>query len=332
MAIKIPVVGMDNHKGSDVRFLSFSRQPWLTTMVSDYIEFEPYDATRTYAANTVFFILAGVYREVRDQFRDRKAIIDVCLEARMPMWDELYTLKEPHHAIMYGSYCADSPQDVIHVPNFFWYNESLLYLARGYDQYQPARNYKHKFLMPIGRKVKWRDKVVEMLEPYLDDAYWSYVRRGRALPGEPADTAGAKRWDTRRQSPYWYNDTCFSMVLESITQWDNAVVFVTEKTWKPVSHQHPFMIIGAPGILQYVKSQGFETFDNLFDEDYDNLKDLDAKMKLIATNIDNFQKAPYDALTLDKLKHNHNLFYNKEKIRADVVRSFVEPIERYINT
>lgn len=332
MAIKLVVVGMNNTKGSHVRFLSFSRMPWLRSAVDDLIEFEPYDSGRTYDRDTVFLILAGVYREVKDQFRDCRVIIDVCLEAKMPVWDDLYRVKEPHHRIMYGSYNAKPESDVIYVPNFFWYNESLQYISRGYHNYTPNRNYTKKFLMPIGRKVDWRDQVVNALEPYLDDAYWSYVRRGVALPGEPSETAGAKRWDTRRQDPMWYDDTCFSMVLESITQWDQAVIFLTEKIFKPISHQHPYMVIAANGMLSYLKSQGFETFDNIFDESYDQVHDLDAKMKIIQHNIETLEKQPYDSITIGKLEHNKALFYNQSVMRQDIMESFVKPIENYINS
>lgn len=323
---------MDRTKGSHVRFLSFSRMPWLRSIVEDLIDFEPYEPDRTYDRDTVFLILAGVYREVKDQFRDRRVIIDVCLEAKMPVWDELYGLKEPHHQIMYGSYSANSEPDVIYVPNFFWYNESLQNLTRGYHNYEPKRNWSKKFLMPIGRKVSWRDSVVKHLEPWLDDAYWSYVRRGVALPGEPPETAGAKRWDTRRQDPMWYDDTCFSMVLESVTQWDRAVVFVTEKIFKPISHQHAFMAVGAQGLLEYLQSQGFETFDNLFDESYDHYSDLDAKMKIITDNVNKFEKQPYDKLTLDRVAHNKARFYNQDVIYQDIKKSFVEPVEKYLNS
>lgn len=331
MALKLVVVGMDRTKGSDVRFLSFSRMPWLTNVLAGLVIFETYDQNKTYDRNTVFLILAGVYSDVKDQFKDRRVIIDVCLEAKMPVWDELYKLKEPHHIIMYGSYSDEHVDDVIFVPNFFWYNESLQYITKGYQNYKPERNYSKKFLMPVGRKVKWRDQVVKALDCYLTDAYWSYVRRGIALPGEPVETAGAKRWDTRRQDPMWYNDTCFSLVLESITQWDKAVIFLTEKIFKPISHQHPYMVIGANGMLSYLKSQGFETFDNLFDESYDQHSSLEQKLKIIINNIENFTKQPFDKLTLDKLEHNKALFYNVSVIKQDIKKSFVEPIEKFIN-
>lgn len=332
MAINLVLVGANNTKGSHVRFLSFGRMPWLRNTLDQLVNFEPYEEGRTYDAHTVFLILAGVYRDVKDRFKDRRAIIDVCLEAKMPVWDELYKIKEPHHKIMYGSYNPNPEPDVIYVPNFFWYNESLQNLTRGYQNYRPNRNYAKKFLMPIGRKVVWRDRVVELLTPYLEDAYWSYVRRGTALPGEPPETAGAKRWDTRYQNPIWYDDTCYSMVLESVTQWEHAVPFLTEKIFKPISHFHPYMVVGANGILDYLKSQGFETFDNLFDESYDQIHDLDQKMKVIVSNIEAFEKAPYDSLTLEKLDHNFNRFYNTAAIQKDIEKSFVEPIEQFINS
>jgi len=331
MVTTVPVVGLDQNKGSDVRFLSFSRTTWLTESVKNYFKFEAYDQNKHYPSNTLFYILAGVYKDVRDQFYDRRAIIDVCLEAKMPVWDEIYKIKQPHHTVLYGSFSAESLTDAIFVPNFFLYNESLQNIARGYQHYQPQRNFSKKFLMPIGRKTKWRDKVVERLESYLDDAHWSYVRRGRALPNEPLETAGAKRWDTRFQNPSWYNDTCFTLVLESMTQWNDAVVFVTEKTYKPISHQHPFMIIGAPKFLYYLKSQGFETFDNLFNESYDEISDFDYKIKIIINNIEIFQKQSYDKITLQKLEHNAARFYDRQWIQQDIEKSFVEPVMKLLD-
>jgi hypothetical protein len=172
--------------------------------------------------------------------------------------------------------------------------------------------------------------VVRELDPYLEDAYWSYVRRGVALPGEAPETAGAKRWDTRRQDPMWYNDTCFSMVLESITQWDHAVIFLTEKIFKPISHQHPYMVIGANGILDYLKSQGFETFDNLFDESYDQAAGFVERLNKIEHNIANTAIKPYDNITVEKIRHNYNHFFDEQLVVTRMIQEVINPLLEYV--
>ena len=184
--------------------------------------------------------------------------------------------------------------------------------------------------MPIGSKRKWRDQVVERLDPYLHDAYWSYVRRGTVLPGEPP---AQKRYDMWNFNPMWYNDTCFSVVIESFNGQRltaETPVFLTEKIFKPMTGYQPFMVVGGSGILAYLKSQGFETYDNLFDESYDTEIDLAKKLDIIACNIENYVKQPYDALTFEKTKHNFELFYNVDVAHRGIVTDIVEPIIKFI--
>ena len=91
------------------------------------------------------------------------------------------------------------------------------------------------------------------------------------------------------------------------------------------------MVIGAPGILQYARSQGFETYENLFDETYDNVLDFDRKMEIVISNIENFEKVPYSTITLEKIRHNLDLFYNQAVVKQSMIESIVMPIEKYIS-
>jgi len=332
--IKLILVGRQTHNEiHPYRSLSFASTEYLVDRLKEHLEFEFFDSSKTYNLDTVFLIMAHAYLDpqIRQTFRDKRVIVDLCREAMMPKWDQVYQLLEPGHVIMYGNYSEKEIPNAIFVPNFLWYNECFDNLRNQRHNYVPNRNYSRKFLMPIGRKTKPRDHVVKALGPYLEDAYWSYVRRNKVLPGEPVEVAGAKRWNTRHQNPMWYDDTCFSVVVESVTSWRGDLVpFVTEKTYKPIAYQHPFMVIGAPGILKYLRSQGFETYDNLFDESYDLELNLDKKLKIIIDNIKNFEKIPYNILTQEKIKHNLDLFYNISTIQQSMIESIVLPIEEYV--
>ncbi len=328
MALKPKLVVVGAVVSNQVKYFSWTALPHFKSVLSEFFDFEDYDANKKYDSSTWFVISVWCYRDLQSQFQHRNVIIDVCLEANMPVWSEIYNIKEPHHVVMYGSVPVNNDQqNILYVPNFFWYNEALS---------QPRAfaanfNYSKKFLMPIGRKTSWRDSVVAALTPYLDDAYWSYVRRGRALPYEPSTVPGAKRWNTRHENPAWYNDTCFSLVLESVTSWGDCVPFLTEKIFKPIRHLHPYMVVGAPGILQYVKSQGFETFDNLFDESYDRVQDLNAKLQIVISNIEKFSKQPFDQLTKEKAQHNQDHFYNRSVIVEGIKKSIAEPVLELID-
>ena len=64
-----------------------------------------------------------------------------------------------------------------------------------------------------------------------------------------------------------YRSTCFSIVTE--TQFRNDVLFVSEKVWKPIRNRHPFLVVGTPGTLSYIRRLGFRTFTPLIDERYE---------------------------------------------------------------
>ena len=47
-------------------------------------------------------------------------------------------------------------------------------------------------------------------------------------------------------------------------------LFFSEKTYKPILHRHPFMLVGTQGMLKKLKSFGFQTFNKWWDESYDD--------------------------------------------------------------
>jgi hypothetical protein len=120
------------------------------------------------------------------------------------------------------------------------------------------------------------------------------------------------------------------MVAESNIRTD--IVDISEKTFKCFAHQHPFMVFGCPGTLNHVKNLGFATYDNMFDETYDNIIDYNKRLDIIYTNIINFEKKQYDQITLEKIMHNKNLFFNKSLVRQKIINEVVEPILEYAET
>jgi len=58
--------------------------------------------------------------------------------------------------------------------------------------------------------------------------------------------------------------------------------FFTEKTIKAILYERPFISYGEPGILKYLRSFGFKTFSNWWDESYDDIKDDDVKIEKIS--------------------------------------------------
>ena len=216
----------------------------------------------------------------------------------------------------------------ITVPNWFWYNESLWWRDRGYHHYQPSCSNKNKkFFMPIRRADQVRDQWIDICAPYLDDAIWSYVGKGKRLPGYPPDLVE----DQRFFNPEWYDSTLFSVVVESSPSNTNRI-FITEKSCKPLAYYHPFMVLASPGSLAYLQSQGFETFPELFDESYDSIEDLSTRMHILSSNITNFDsKLCHTAQVKSKLEHNHHRFFDKELAARCITKEIVHPVLDFVN-
>lgn len=78
--------------------------------------------------------------------------------------------------------------------------------------------------------------------------------------------------------PY-YQNSLVSIVTE--TNFNANEVTLTEKSFKPSKEKHPFIIVGAPGSLQAFRDMGFRTFNEFWDENYDNIPDPRQRMTAI---------------------------------------------------
>ncbi len=167
--------------------------------------------------------------------------------------------------------------------NWFWYSESLYYRAVGHDQYIPDKKYRKLALMPLWNSRLHKDMLYEQLVDMLDYLLYSYVEKGIDLPNDNVYSSSRFNYF----NPSWYDDTAFSIVAE--TRVDSEYFFISEKTFKPIAFYHPFVILGPLGILKYLRSIGFETYENLFDESYDDESDLVLRVKKIVANVKNYK-------------------------------------------
>lgn len=243
-------------------------------------------------------------------------------------------------------------KNILSVPNWFWYNESLWYTCDKNFQYQnyiPKRTNKKLFFMPINRTKEFRDRIIERLGEFLDNSIYSYAQKfnnGIHLKTRDINPVAKLAWD-RQFEEEWYNDTYFSVVVETACGQSDpknegegilsndkvpCELFVTEKTFKPIAHQHPFLICGMKNTLSYVKNIGFETYDHIFDESYDQLDFFDDRLEKVYNNIRNFNTSKYlDPLTEQKIRHNYNRFYDRSAVLAGVNQDLIEPMLEWIH-
>ena len=77
-----------------------------------------------------------------------------------------------------------------------------------------------------------------------------------------------------------YNDTDIEVVLETL--FDDNRIHLTEKSLRPIALAQPFILVSTTGSLEYLRSYGFKTFGNVWDESYDAVKDPEHRLVTIA--------------------------------------------------
>lgn len=82
----------------------------------------------------------------------------------------------------------------------------------------------------------------------------------------------------------YYRDSFCDIVSES--RFHRPLGNFSEKTLKPLYYKKPFILIAPPKTLEYMKTLGFQTFNEFWDESYDKIEDHEKRFKKVLTLID----------------------------------------------
>jgi len=83
--------------------------------------------------------------------------------------------------------------------------------------------------------------------------------------------------ETQQMASCWL--TNFAEAQDSLVYVPTETVYfgrrlhITEKTFKAIALEMPFVLMAPAGSLEYMRSYGFKTFDSVFDESYDQETD-----------------------------------------------------------
>jgi hypothetical protein len=103
------------------------------------------------------------------------------------------------------------------------------------------------------------------------------------------------------------------------TTYHYPVTFFSEKTTKPILNKRPFVIVGSVGSLSNLKTLGFKTFSNFWNEDYDNILDPSDRIMAIfdiVQSVCNLSVNELQTLCVemsDVLNYNFNYYVNDFK-------------------
>ena len=125
--------------------------------------------------------------------------------------------------------------------------------------------------------------------------------------------------DTQTMTSCWlgnYQEASDSLVyVPTETVYFGRRTHLTEKTFKAIALEMPFVLVAPTGSLAYLREYGFKTFDTVFDESYDTeTDDIQRIEKVTALLKDLDSQGPEERLRIHNaclsiVEHNYNHFY-----------------------
>ena len=127
--------------------------------------------------------------------------------------------------------------------------------------------------------------------------------------------------DEKTQLMSSYYLTNFDLVADSLVYVPTETVYfgrrqhLTEKTFKAIALEMPFVLVAPAGSLAYLREYGFQTFDSIFDESYDNETDDILRMEKVTrllkdlNNLSTTERQQIHLHCLPIVEHNYNHFY-----------------------
>jgi hypothetical protein len=280
------------------------------------------------------------YHEGDNPFRIQQRLDDLCQQ---------HGLDNDCYRFVSGNTAAGT------IRNFAWFpDHELLYWHR--NRQVPATSIhlnQRTFRFTILNRTHkwWRATVMADLERagILDVSQWSYnttITIGDRYEDNPLqvdlldlrpqitkfmqhgpyacdDFTSEQHNDHHLHVPQHFSQSYCHVVLETHFDADQSNgAFLTEKTFKPIKHGQPFVIVGAPGSLQALRDLGYRTFDHVIDNSYDLELDNTLRWQKALTAIMQISQQDPDAWLhqcLDDLCHNQQLFLSSKKFRLNML-------------
>jgi hypothetical protein len=120
-----------------------------------------------------------------------------------------------------------------------------------------------------------------------------------------------------------YTQSYCHIVIETHFDADQSGgAFLTEKTFKPIKHGQPFVIVGAPGSLQALRDLGYRTFDHAIDTSYDLETNNTRRWQMVLEAIKKISQQNTQAWfesCMDDVQHNQQHFLSSKYNRLNTL-------------
>lgn len=272
------------------------------------------------------------------------------IKLRLDYLCDKHQLPSMSYRFVSGNTAADTMSGFVWFPD----HESSYKHALVNNQVQPAQIHSRprgkKFTILSRTHKWWRATVLAYMHraKMLDQCYWSYdtIDLGDRLEHSPIMTWPFDLDQYVQQfvaeAPYrcddldsdqhnnhgilvkeHYENSYCNLVLETYFDADQSGgTFLTEKTFKPIAHGQPFVIFGPAHSLRTLRQMGYNTFDDLIDNSYDQETDntkrfvraMDAVTKLHDQDMHQWYQRCIPAVT-----HNQFVFMHSNTTRNRLV-------------
>ena len=96
-------------------------------------------------------------------------------------------------------------------------------------------------------------------------------------------------------------------MISLVTETSMVIPFVTEKTFRPIFLEQPFICLGAKNQNMILQKYGIELYDEIFDYSFDLKNDIEGRVDGIIKNLKSIQNQDYNQIynnLLPKIKRN----------------------------
>jgi hypothetical protein len=130
----------------------------------------------------------------------------------------------------------------------------------------------------------------------------------------------------------YFRESYFSLVTETYffpSHWlkskdgtileDDQTIFFSEKIFKPILMKHPFVLVGRPHALSYLRNLGYKTFSPFINESYDDIENDEERLIAIVEEVSRLDKftvnewLEWQANIKSIVEHNHNVISSRKK-------------------
>jgi hypothetical protein len=124
-----------------------------------------------------------------------------------------------------------------------------------------------------------------------------------------------------RLVPDHFDNSYVHLVFETFFDADGSGgAFLSEKTFKPIRHAQPFVVLGTPYTLHTLRELGYRTFDQVIENSYDDELDNTQRYEQLRNIMQQLNQQDLHQLYIqcrEDIVHNQELFLASKYSRLD---------------